>query len=84
MFTKRYEIIIEADQKKRYFLLDEKYNIIYKTNKLFLFLIKCLAVYFGTSHKKLEMEYKGNIITDEEKKCMANDVLDIKEKYEMR
>lgn len=80
MFTKRYEIIIEADQNKRYFLLDEKYNIIYKTNKLFLFLIKCLAVYFGTSHKKLEMEYKGNIINNEEKNTWQMMFLAIKEK----
>jgi len=84
MFIKRYEIIIEVGQKKRYFLLDEKYNIIYKTNKLFLFLIKCLAVYFGVSHKKLKMEYTGNVITDEEKKYMANDVLAVKKTYEMR
>lgn len=31
MIRKRYEIIVEVDQKKCYFLLDEKYNIIYKT-----------------------------------------------------
>lgn len=31
MIRKRYEIIVEVDQKKRYFLLDEKYNIIYRT-----------------------------------------------------
>lgn len=34
MIRKRYEIIVEVDKEKRYFLLDEKYNIICKTKTL--------------------------------------------------
>lgn len=56
--------------------------------KLLPFSVKRIGSSFGTSHKKLEMEYKGFRyagceITDEEKKYMANDVLVVKEALEI-
>lgn len=56
--------------------------------KLLPFSVKRIGTSFGTSHKKLEMEYKGFRyagceITDEEKKYIANDVLVIKEALEI-
>ena len=56
--------------------------------KLLPFSVKRIGSSFGTSHKKLEMEYKGFRyagceITDEEKKYIANDVLVVKEALEI-
>lgn len=56
--------------------------------KLLPFSVKRIGSSFGTSHKKLEMEYKGFryagcVITDEEKKYIANDVLVVKEALEI-
>lgn len=56
--------------------------------KLLPFSVKHIGSSFGTSHKKLEMEYKGFRyagceITDEEKKYIANDVLVVKEALEI-
>lgn len=56
--------------------------------KLLPFSVKKIGKSFGTKHKKLEMEYKGVrypgcIITDEERKYIANDVLVVKEALEI-
>lgn len=56
--------------------------------KLLPFSVKRIADSFKTKHKKLEMEYKGFryagcIITDDEKKYIANDVLVVKEALEI-
>lgn len=74
------------------------YNIIIKVNnhiieirdslKLLPFSVKRIGESFGTKHKKLDMEYKGFryagcVITDEEKKYIANDVLVVKEALEI-
>lgn len=56
--------------------------------KLLPFSVKRIGNSFDTKHKKLEMEYKGYryagcVITDEEKKYIANDVLVVKEALEI-
>lgn len=56
--------------------------------KLLPFSVKEIGKSFGTKHKKLDMEYKGFrypgcVITDEEKKYIANDVLVVKEALEI-
>ena len=56
--------------------------------KLLPFSVRKIGESFGTKHKKLDMEYKGFryagcLITDEEKKYIANDVLVIKEALEI-
>lgn len=56
--------------------------------KLLPFSIKQIGISFETKHKKLDMEYKGFryagcVITDEEKKYIANDVLVLKEALEI-
>lgn len=74
------------------------YSIIIKVNnhfieirdslKLLPFSVKRIGESFGTKHKKLDMEYTGFryagcVITDEEKKYIANDVLVVKEALEI-
>ena len=74
------------------------YSIIIKVNnhfieirdslKLLPFSVKRIGDSFKTKHRKLEMEYTGFryagcIITDEEKKYIANDVLVVKEALEI-
>ena len=74
------------------------YTIIIKVNdhfieirdslKLLPFSIKKIGKSFGTKHKKLEMEYKGFryagcVITEDEQKYIANDVLVLKEALEI-
>ena len=56
--------------------------------KLLPFSVERIGKSFGTKHKKLSMEYEGLryagcIITDEEKKYIANDVLVVKEALEI-
>ena len=56
--------------------------------KLLPFSVKKIGQSFGTKHKKLDMEYRGLryagcVITDEEKKYIANDVLVVKEALEI-
>ena len=56
--------------------------------KLLPFSVKKIGNSFGTKHKKLDMEYKGLryagcVITPEEQKYIANDVLVIKEALEI-
>lgn len=56
--------------------------------KLLPFSVKKIGKSFGTKHKKLEMEYNGVrypgcVITDEERKYIANDVLVVKEALEI-
>ncbi len=56
--------------------------------KLLPFSVKRIGDSFKTKHKKLEMEYKGFryagcVITDDEKKYIANDVLVVKEALEI-
>ena len=56
--------------------------------KLLPFSVKRIGKSFATKHKKLEMEYTGFrypgcVITDEEKKYLANDVLVVKEALEI-
>ena len=56
--------------------------------KLLPFTVKAIGEAFKTKHRKLEMEYKGFryagcVITDEEKKYIANDVLVVKEALEI-
>lgn len=56
--------------------------------KLLPFSVKRIGETFGTTHKKLDMEYEGYryagcTITDEEKKYIANDVLVVKEALEI-
>lgn len=56
--------------------------------KLLPFSVKKIGKSFGTKHKKLDMEYKGLryagcVITEEEQKYIANDVLVIKEALEI-
>lgn len=56
--------------------------------KLLPFSVKKIGESFGTTHKKLDMEYTGFRyagceITDEEKKYIANDVLVVKEALEI-
>ncbi len=55
--------------------------------KLLPFAVRTIGKSFGTKHQKLDMEYKGFryagcVITDEEKKYIANDVLVVKEALE--
>lgn len=74
------------------------YRIIFKLNnkvfelrdslKLLPFSVETIGKSFGTKHKKLSMEYTGYrypgcVITDEEKKYIANDVLVVKEALEI-
>lgn len=74
------------------------YSIIIKVNnhfieirdslKLLPFSVERIGESFGTKHKKLDMEYTGFryagcVITDEEKKYIANDVLVVKEALEI-
>lgn len=74
------------------------YSIIIKVNnhfieirdslKLLPFSVKRIGESFGTKHKKLDMEYTGFryagcVITDEERKYIANDVLVVKEALEI-
>lgn len=74
------------------------YTIIIKVNnhfieirdslKLLPFSVKRIGESFGTKHKKLDMEYSGFrfagcVITDKEKKYIANDVLVVKESLEI-
>lgn len=74
------------------------YSIIIKINnhfieirdslKLLPFSVKRIGESFGTKHKKLDMEYTGFryagcVITDEERKYIANDVLVVKEALEI-
>lgn len=74
------------------------YSIIIKVNnhfieirdslKLLPFSVKRIGESFGTKHKKLDMEYTGFryagcVITDKEKKYIANDVLVVKEALEI-
>ena len=74
------------------------YTIIIKVNnhfieirdslKLLPFSVKRIGESFGTRHKKLDMEYggfrfAGCVITDKEKKYIANDVLVVKEALEI-
>ena len=74
------------------------YSIIIKVNnhfieirdslKLLPFSVNRIGESFGTKHKKLDMEYTGFryagcIITDEERKYIANDVLVVKEALEI-
>ena len=74
------------------------YSIIIKINnhyirildslKLLPFSVKKIGESFGTKHKKLEIEYKGErhaggTITEEEKRYIANDVLVVKEAMEI-
>lgn len=74
------------------------YTIVIKVNdkiielrdslKLLPFSVKDIGKAFNTKHKKLDMEYKGFrysgcVITDEERKYIANDVLVIKEALEI-
>ena len=56
--------------------------------KLLPFSVERIGKSFATKHKKLSMEYKGFrypgcVITDEEKKYIANDVLVVKEALEI-
>lgn len=56
--------------------------------KLLPFSVKRIGKAFKTAHQKLDMEYKGFryagcVITDEEKKYIANDVLVVKEALEI-
>lgn len=56
--------------------------------KLLPFSVKKIGKSFGTKHKKLDMEYKGLryagcVITDDEKRYIANDVLVVKEALEI-
>lgn len=56
--------------------------------KLLPFTVKEIGNSFATKHKKLDMEYKGFrypgcVITDEEKRYIANDVLVVKEAIEI-
>lgn len=56
--------------------------------KLLPFTVKKIGNSFATKHKKLDMEYKGFrypgcVITDEEKRYIANDVLVVKEAIEI-
>lgn len=74
------------------------YSITVKTNnhyiefrdslKLIPFSVKTIGESFGTAHKKLDMEYEGFryagcVITPEEQKYIANDVLVVKEALEI-
>lgn len=74
------------------------YSIIIKVNNKFIelrdslkllpFSVKRIGESFGTKHKKLDMEYtgfrySGCVITDEEKRYIANDVLVVKEALEI-
>lgn len=75
------------------------YSIVVKTKKgryieirdslkLLPFSVKKIGNGFGTKHKKLDMEYEGFrypgcVITDEEQKYIANDVLVVKEALEI-
>ena len=74
------------------------YTIVIKVNnkiieirdslKLLPFSVKRIGESFGTKHKKLDMEYTGFryagcVITDEEKRYIANDVLVVKEALEI-
>ena len=74
------------------------YKILIKTNdhfieirdslKLLPFSVKRIGESFGTKHKKLTMQYEGNrfagcVITEDEKRYIANDVLVVKEGLEI-
>lgn len=64
------------------------YIILRDSLKLLPFSVKRIGQAFKTKHQKLDMEYKGFryagcVITDEEKKYIANDVLVVKEALEL-
>jgi hypothetical protein len=68
--------------------VNDKYIEIRDSLKLLPFSVKRIGKSFGTKHKKLDMKYKGFryagcVITEEEKKYIANDVLVIKEALEI-
>lgn len=68
--------------------LGRHFIIIRDSLKLLPFSVKKIGKSFGTKHKKLDMEYKGFrypgcVITDEEQRYIANDVLVVKEALEI-
>lgn len=80
-----------SDKGQWYTITIKYYNRIFEIRdslKLLPFSIKKIGKSFGTKHKKLEMEYigyryAGCIISPEEQKYIANDVLVLKEALEI-